>query len=190
MGIYDKYLTTRPIRDFLTYTNISVKHKYIYFAISKVANSTIKFYLQEIEYEGTPYRVKTVHDKHCSPLLSPYQLSLFDLESAFHSDEYKKFAFVRNPYSRILSCYLDRIQDPKSKAYRNINALLVEDPREISFGQFLRAISSQHPIEMDSHWRPQVFESTIDLIKLNKVYFLSNYQKTFKISAIFYMVLK
>jgi hypothetical protein len=185
VGIYDEFIKERSLREFLSFTNISVKNKYIYFAISKVANSTIKYYLQQIEYEGTPYRVKNVHDKHCSPLLSPYQLTFTDFIDALTSDIYKRFVFVRNPYCRVLSCYLDRIQDPKSNSYKNIRTYLGKDPREISFGEFLEAISLQNPKEMDSHWRPQVFESLNGHVKMDKIFFFEQLPKNLKDLSIF-----
>ena len=80
--IYQPFIERRKIREFLAHTHISAKNRYIYFGVSKAANSTIKFFLQQLEYLGTPYKVKNVHNKHLSPLLSPYQLGEADLKSA------------------------------------------------------------------------------------------------------------
>ena len=62
---FNKY---RSGRDFQNHTHISFKNRYVYFGIGKAANSTIKYYLQSIEYidsqkknkKYTPQRLFTI----------------------------------------------------------------------------------------------------------------------------------
>lgn len=174
MNIDHAYIENRTLRDFLVNTNISLKHSYIYFAIGKVANSSIKYYLQSVEYEGTPFKVVNVHNRHLSPLLSPYQLVHGDWELLLGRPDIRKFALVRNPYSRLLSCYLDRMKDAKSMAYKNVKKWTGVSPEKLSFSNFLEIIAQQKPHEMDSHWRPQVFETYYDVIEMSQVFYFEN----------------
>ena len=167
--IYQPFIERRKIREFLAHTHISAKNRYIYFGVSKAANSTIKYFLQQLEYLGTPYKVKNVHHKHLSPLLSPYQLGDADLESALYGDEFTRFTMVRNPYSRLLSCFLDRVQDEKSASYKVLSKGLGLDPKKITFSDFIEVVGNQDYKDMDCHWRPQVHEIYFDLLSFTKI---------------------
>ena len=87
--------------------NISKTYKYVYLETPKVACSTIKRTFQKAEVTALGGEVaKNIHDKNLSPLLSPLDIQN-GLDSMFEGDEFFRFSFVRNPYSRILSAYLD-----------------------------------------------------------------------------------
>jgi len=169
MTKFSEFTEYRTKRDFFNHCHISFRNKYVYFGVAKAANSTIKYYLQKIEYQNTPYTVKNVHDKHYSPLLSPYQLDDAEFHAAMYGSEYKRFTLVRNPYARLLSCFLDRVQDTKSASYRNIMKHAGRDPREFSFQEFVGLIGTQKVKEMDCHWRPQVYETYHGRIKMDSV---------------------
>lgn len=166
---FKDFVEHRAYRDFLAHTHISIKNKYVYFGVSKAANSTVKHYLQGVEYLGTPYKVTNVHNKHVSPLLSPYQLDKCMLNEALYGDSYNRFTLVRNPLTRVLSCYLDRLQDEQSGAYKSMFRYINADPRKLTFEQFLEVIDTQHPVKMDSHWRPQVFETYVEKLSYTTI---------------------
>lgn len=74
-------------------------------------------------------------------------------------DTYYKFAFVRDPFSRILSAYLQKIQrggsERKAKYKRFIRKRLNLNPgHEISFDVFIRYLDSGGLMD-DPHWTPQ-----------------------------------
>ncbi|WP_323844037.1 sulfotransferase family protein [Microbulbifer magnicolonia] len=150
---------TKPISDFNNHTYISLKNKYVYLAVGKAANSTIKHHLYELEYHNTKFKTLSLHDRRCSPLLSPFQLDADFLAEFIKSDDVFKFTFVRNPFSRLLSCYLDRIVPKKSAPYRQLIKLLGKEVGDdISFESFVLGICDQSPYEMNNHWRLQVDE--------------------------------
>ena len=162
----------KRVRDFENNTNISLLHHYIYFAVDKVANSTIKQCLFEIEYSSVGKNPLTLFDKRCSPLLSPYQLPDDLKQEVFRSDKYFRFAFVRSPYSRLLSCYLDRIQRRTSNPRRDLNKELKKrglDPAEVSFEDFLRVVCEQPSAIQNSHWRRQYDDLCFDLIRFDHI---------------------
>ena len=143
--------------------NISEKYHYIYFETPKVGCSTIKKTLQLLEVDDPSTLPDWVHDKDKSPLKSPLNLEKgFD---KYLQGDYYKFSFVRNPYTRILSCYLDKILGPER--YKRIPPLGFASDDIITFEAFLRAVKKQSVSEMDVHWMPQYILLGSDNIKLD-----------------------
>lgn len=169
MKLYRPFTRNRSLRNFLTHTHISIKNRYVYFAVAKAANSTVKYYLQRVEYLGTPYKVTKIYNKHYSPLLSPNQLDEEDCWAALFGTNFTRFTLVRNPYSRLLSCFLDRLQDSESASYRNARVWSGKDPEGLTFREFVEMISEQTPKEMDCHSRPQVYETYHDILRMDCV---------------------
>ena len=165
MKFIDKVASIKPKADFLALTYISLRNHYVYLAVGKAANSTVKHHLYELEYTGTRFKTKSVHDRQTSPLLSPFQLPDDLLEEVFTSAKYFRFSVVRNPYSRLLSCYLDRIVPGAGAAYRQlIRALGRPDGSTVSFPEFIRTACAQAPYAQNNHWRLQVAEICTDAI--------------------------
>lgn len=160
----------KPLAGFYNHTFLSLKNKYAYFAVGKAANSTIKHLLFNLEYKNTYFKIKALHDRRCAPLLSPFQMSHEQVEDFLTSSDVFKFTFVRNPYSRLLSCYLDRIVPRESAPYRlMINMIGGKVGDEVSFDTFIRAICEQTPFEMNPHWRNQVNETLYHQVKFDFV---------------------
>ena len=73
-----------------------------------------------------------------------------------HSGRDFIFTFVRNPYVRVLSAYLDKIAGSRDPAvWGPFAARHGLGEAEVSFGRFLRLVASEEPESMDAHWRPQ-----------------------------------
>lgn len=157
---------TKGWPDYQNNTNISLVNRYIYFAVDKVANSTVKQILFDEEYSAVNWETKTLYDPRCSPLLSPYQLP-YNPEELFISERMFKFAFVRNPYSRILSCYLDRILTLSSRPSRQFRRRLNKE--EFEFEDFVNLICSQEPREQNSHWRVQYDDILFEFVDFDFV---------------------
>jgi len=115
---------TFPHRGIKTLIFYFKKHKAIYFRVPKVASTSLLISFRQID------DVVQIED---------YDGSFF------------KFAFVRNPFDRLASCFRHVIQ---RGALQNIQ----EDPklhRNMSFEQFVDVISKIPEADMDIHFRPQ-----------------------------------
>src|SRR5688572_11911209 len=133
--------------------NISLKLRYLYVEVPKVACSSIKRTLQQLEDENRS-PPEDVHDRDASPLMAPYDsLSLY--LSAQHDPRFRRFAFVRNPFTRTLSCYLDKcVQSPWERA-RLLPELGLSGDTIPTMHEFLLAVQRQPTPQMDIHWLPQ-----------------------------------
>lgn len=105
---------------------ISHKYKFVYFVIAKVGSSSLKKYMKHI---GGDMVVKAPLNK--------------DLTG------YKRFTTVRNPWDRIVSCYVD-------KKNRGMKILNKHKPKgKITFDKFIDIISKIPDEESDSHFKSQ-----------------------------------
>lgn len=158
--------------------HVSLKHKYVYVETPKVGCSTIKNTLQRMELDRPEMAwddLDLLHSRHCSPLLRPDQI--WGLDNLLNDNRYFTFCFVRNPYSRLLSCYLDKIVNNKP-AKRRILKTMGEDPerldRSVSFPEFVEAVCAQSFAEMDPHYRSQFFHTMQDEISYD---FIGRFEK-------------
>jgi hypothetical protein len=157
-------------RDHFEYAiNISLKNRYVYIETPKVGCSTIKDTLQRMELDYPDLRrsdFEMIHDRRFSPLLQPAQT--WGLDRLLNNEAFFVFCFVRNPYTRLLSAYLDKIVKglpPKS----NILVAMGDQPgnlnRTISFEEFVDAVCGQTFDEMQYHWKPQYDQTLQEHIK-------------------------
>lgn len=180
----EKFTEGKTSTEHLNYaTHISLNHKYIFVETPKVACSTIKISLQRLELGLEKFErahFEDVHVRDFSPLLHLTQLPNF--EEYLVSKDYFRFCFVRNPYNRLLSCYLDKIAGPEK--YKERISLLdfmgLDANHQLSFREFVEAIESQSPLEMDYHWRHQSYLTCQTTIQYDFVGKLESFDFDFK----------
>ncbi|RVT80651.1 hypothetical protein DXV76_20990 [Rhodobacteraceae bacterium CCMM004] len=170
-AMLDAILSTKSRSDFDMHTYISMAHRYMFHAVGKAANSSVKAMLYEREIAGTFVRaVPSVHDRNMSPLISPYQLHADDLERVLTGEEFFRFTFVRNPYSRLLSCYLDRIKAHSTRPYKElIRAMGRKQGYEPTFEEFVRTICTQTSKQQNNHWRVQADDAMTSVVDYHMV---------------------
>ncbi len=166
---------------------------YLYMESPKVACSTLKFWLQSHEYilmgeEPREFDPPTVHKPGLSPLprAKRNEEELFEL--LVNDNERFSFAFVRNPFGRVLSCFRSKIErniEPKRKILAIINGTSVDDVKdltqEVSFHEFLEVVSGQTLREMDPHWRPLNSQLLTDVIPYDFIGRLETLQSDIRI---------
>jgi hypothetical protein len=108
-----------------------------------------------VPIDPNPYDPEVIHGK-ASPLKRSQPLVPEPTLSNLVSRGFRFISFVRNPYTRLVSCYLNKI-DPHLKAgsWRIRHAFGV-DGFPASFAGFVRSIVLQPNRSMNPHWRPQV----------------------------------
>lgn len=89
-----------------------------------------------------------------------------------------RFCFVRNPYTRLLSAWLDKIQGNQFQKSAITQQLgLGEDVSQpISFEQFVDAVVAQPVINMDQHWRVQYDQTYQTRIEYDQIGRFENFQ--------------
>lgn len=122
----------------------------IYLPVPKTAGSTILSTL--VAADGSPHLVGIVdHNTDEARHLMSAEYDLRGFWHALHNPSWFRFAFVRNPYPRAVSGYLDKIASGRKPRFAKWLGL----PPDVSFLDFLRRISEQDVDAMNRHWRPQ-----------------------------------
>lgn len=154
----DKYLSLKKFSDIELDINISLKNRYVYSMVCKAGSSTVTHHLQTAEYSGSSLSIQDVNNAYFSPHLRKLHFRDDEFVDILSGSDFKKFAFVRNPYSRILSCYLHRIVGEKLNPSKRVlyNGLRWSfDSAPPSFDRFVSFICEQESVEMERHWAVQ-----------------------------------
>lgn len=128
---------------------VNQAHNFIYLNNPKVGCSTVKAAVWKAVAPDTFDPGKGVHDL----ARSPFENTVPDPH--WIKDAYI-FSFVRNPLSRVVSAYLNKIvgrKDTTWKWFAKTHGL--KPDTQISFDQFVELISQDDPAKLNPHWRPQ-----------------------------------
>ena len=156
---------------------ISLRHRYAYCPVSKVANSSIKTFLYEAELLASGYAPdqfdfsgRRMHELLNSPLVRPFQLPRNLLLKVLEGDEFRRIVAVRHPVERVLSCFLDRVQETTSHPSGVVRtAMGREDIASVTFAEFVDFIGTQAIRDMDPHWRPIYHEAMFERVRYHDV---------------------
>ena len=162
---------------------ISQKHKLCYVGVDKVANTSLKWWMAEIE--GLSGRIndainqrglnasKGIHTVY--PLVAPRLVldSFSRIREVFHSGEFYCFTLVRNPYTRLFSAWTDKVLRGKhfytrkllaDKKFYARPATGIEGVRK-GFEAFVAWLHTDpNMLQADRHWMPQFFLLRPDLL--------------------------
>jgi hypothetical protein len=135
--------------------NVSDRFKYFYLANPKAASTGVLRALQLAEVDGDPTRLpEFVHDRSNSPLLKISD-SQFSPEEILSGSEFFRFTYVRNPFTRVLSAYLDKIIQETAERIRLLPMLGLSPDADVSFLDLLKAIHALRDGWRDIHWSTQ-----------------------------------
>ena len=143
------------------YCIISHKYRFVYIPIPKVACTSLLNRVAEIIHGKDVQTIlnsshRDVHTKR-EKIFNTQESEICrnTVEALKNYSEYFKFVFVRNPFDRVHSCYVDKIS---MNTYGFDNNLITKYPqmyRGMPFSEFLKCIRLMPLGEMDEHFRPQ-----------------------------------
>jgi hypothetical protein len=171
------------------HTHISLVNKYVYIEVPKAGCGTMKATLGALEGG----RLNETHaqrfiDKPHNGVKSgahvrPYQLPSDLLEEALTSKEFNRFTVVRDPGPRVLSGYLEKIQQGLRQSDEISEALDGKPAADISFEEFLSVIALKDSRDQDPHWRRQADHIGLGIIEFNKIIHLENLNDSWDLVA-------
>lgn len=159
--------------------NIGKKYSFLYYSTPKVACTTIITTLQILE--GSEKKdINNVHNKSKSNLFGLNDSGL-SYDEVFHDTKLYKFCFVRNPYTRVLSAYLDKIVERRDPNWITIYQNLGFKPwKNYSFLEFLIASDRLKSHYVDMHWRPLSYILRTDKIAYDYIGKFENFDSDFR----------
>lgn len=145
------------IADFDYTIYISPRYNYAYAFTPKAGCTTVKKLLTDAEFaEPQAYTdVEYLHYREFLPFLKPSQVG--DPKVFFQRKDIFKFCFVRHPYSRLLSGYLDKVVGRKPQRDSILATLGKDQTYEPTFAEFIKAVCAQPVHKQDQHWRVQYY---------------------------------
>jgi len=167
------------------HTHISLVHGYVYVEVPKAGCGTMKATLGGMEAArmnpGMVQRVQQApHNRlAATPFVKPFQLPPDLLEEVLTGSGYRRFTVVREPASRLLSAYLEKIGQGLKQSGPVVDALRESTgeeiaPEDISLDQFIDVVAGQTSREQDPHWRRQADHIGLGIIPYDAVIHLED----------------
>jgi hypothetical protein len=149
-----------------THIDVLPRHRIVYLCIPKCASTTIKMALSALAGR-TPASFEQIHQRRHSGLKSPFEIGLSNFRALALDRATLRFAFVRNPYDRLVSAWADKFQNKslvpgddfvdKYLGYRDAAdpALPSGAGEMLSFAGFVRFAAATAQARLDPHWHCQ-----------------------------------
>lgn len=156
-------------RPFAARIIVSEKSRLVYCPVPKAASSNWKFLIRKFEGLDDYDDMARAHLPATSGLRYLTDYSPREVESLVADPSFFKFAFVRDPYARAVSCYMDKFLNAADEYVQNeyrgfvaelydwrfARSLDVDTAPRPSFVEFVDELAKQSPMAMNEHWRPQ-----------------------------------
>jgi hypothetical protein len=162
------------------HTHISLVNKYVYVEVPKAGCGTMKATLGALEgarlneTHAQRFMDKPHNGVKSGAHVRPYQLPSDLLEEVFTGNDYKRFTVVRNPGTRVLSGYLEKIMQGLRQSEGITEALGGKPADAVTFEEFLGVIAVQPSREQDPHWRRQSDHIGFGIVKFDSIIHLED----------------
>jgi hypothetical protein len=189
--ILDHYTYLKPadaVRRLRYSTFVSLPKRFMYFEVPKAACTKMKELLRDLEHGPSlqilvgdlleTRRDMFVHARQNVPLPSLLDLDDKTQRTVLESPDFLRFAFVRNPYTRVMSAWKNKVMlcEP---GYENVYVQMkgalppLKDKSLVTFGEFIEYISKHSDLRTcNLHWRLQtehIFSSVLDFSFIGKI---------------------
>ena len=167
------------------HTHISLVNGYAYVEVPKAGCGTMKATLGGLEAArmnpGMVQRVQEApHNRlNATPFVKPFQLPPDLLEEVLAGPSYRRFTVVREPASRALSGYIEKIGQGLKQSQPIVEALEERTgravrPEDVTLGQFLDIVGMQESRDQDPHWRRQADHLGLGIVPYDAVIHLED----------------
>ena len=184
-----RYMQSLGWRSINLHTHISLVNRYVYFEVPKAGCGTMKSTLGGLEASRfSEALVAQIQDnphnrKLATPFVMPYQLPPSELEEVLTSRKVQRFAVVREPASRLLSGWLEKITQGLQQSEPILEILKEQgrapaSPADIPFADFIDVVTSLPSRQQDPHWRRQADQIGYGLIKFSAVIHLEELESS------------
>ena len=166
-----------PRRKLRAAVQISKKFNCVYVVTPKVACSTVLKAMQYFEVDEDTRRLPTTpHEHHESPLAKISKFP-FGTDGALSDDSYYRFSFVRNPYTRVTSSFLDRFSPDNPIRQHYVKKLGYKGDEELTFLNFLHLVKNSKPGRLNKHWMPLSLLLQFDQVKYDFIGRFENFSE-------------
>ena len=135
---------------------VNTGRKFIYGPIAKVACTSFKLWMLDVAGQTPP---RPFNEQIEAQRYALRKLGLRVANRVLEDPDFFSFAFVRNPWSRVVSAYLNKFQSVNVTSEPVIAALRRYPAQEltanVSFREFIEFLARGNPRKFDEHWRPQ-----------------------------------
>lgn len=131
-------------------THINLQRKFVYSRIPKAANSTVIATIYSDDIDRFDRDVIEATKQGDKGLASLDEGEITELQERFFI-----FTFVRHPFVRFLSAYMDKIAKPgvyRRSVSRRIN---LRSDGDVSIDDFIGFLEDRKNLMLDAHWAPQ-----------------------------------
>ncbi|HEX6859858.1 MAG TPA: sulfotransferase family protein [Caulobacteraceae bacterium] len=153
---------------------------FLYIAVPKAANSTIKralLALQGVEVEdaGAMHAIRAVKDGY----LRLHELDSGQARRVLRGPGTFRFTFVRNPYERMVSAYKDKVLGLNQNHPEGFAANLFAGGEAPSFAAYVRAYTAIDDWRSDIHWRSQHMNAAVDVVPYDLIGRVETFEQDF-----------
>ena len=128
--------------------HILPERKIVYVSVPKVASPTLKTIFARLAVGSAEYVPANAHNSKALPFGSPKEFGLRRLLRQIDNSKWRCVSFVRSPYSRFLSAYLDKFVRKSPEERRETQAKFAIElgftpGEQVTFAEFVQAVSRQ-----------------------------------------------
>ena len=168
----------------------SREHKYLYVVNPKVASTSIRNRLRELNGYPPLDNPREVMGHKGSGFVLPKHMNKDELYRICSGREgYFNFSFVRNPFDRLASAYTyfqQVVEERKSYGAKNSIYLRAKDPhrdpktrQKMPFDEFIKGVCTPTEFSQDQHWRTQTDVLKADFIDYSFIGKIENFSSDF-----------